>query len=478
MGLSLLLIIPAGAVKAQATVEIVPLTTGTDCMDLYATNDLFEAMVTSGSASNFQWYTEGDIQIVSSPNGPIVAVRSYTNRTPNTPYGKGRLWVTYIDSDISDLCGPQRVYFDICKIFEEQPGVNIVGPKCVSEGDTVTYSIRALVSVNLTSEIGIDRYYWNFSPDLTNPILYYSGDSSSVTFIAQDVSNAWISVDIGKCNLNDGFEYFLPIGRAIDSLNFLAGKEPVECLPLNTNTLELAFTPQSGVTYSWDVDSWGHVGTLTGSSVTLLPDNSDGRIIITAIGCETKIFEYDITRTFSDSNYIVANTCLPANTPYQFSINNLTGGVSLNWSVTGTGWSIDAGQKALANPTIDVGSGTGQIIVSNPNCPASADTLTVFIQPEKPGAITGDTCIPANDLTTRVYSISSVANANSYQWFYPSGWSVTGSANNSSITLNPDGSTIGKVGVIAIGCIETDTSYVNIGFSSTIPDSILFLSLM
>lgn len=478
MGLSLI-ILPASAVQAQAVVEIAPKPGSGTCIGLNATGAEYEVMTISGNTSNYRWWTDGDIRITGyNGDSSVVTVESYTNRPAplDEPYGKGRLWLRYRDDSISRVCADPYIYYDINKIIPKQPDVKIIGPTCARAGDTVTFSIDALVSVNLTNEIGLDRYFWDATPGVIDEIIYYSGDSSSITFeLGSLTGNDTLYVDIGQCNLNDGFRYKLPIGQSLDSLNFLAGKEPVECLPLNTDTFELAFTPQANVDYEWDIEgSWGFIAPLTGSSVSFLPDNSDATILITAENdCETKVFEYRITRSLSDSNYIVSNTCLPGGIPHQFTINNITGGVTMNWSVSGPGWSIDPGQRTRTDPTIDVGTGTGQVIVSTANCPNKADTLTVFIQPETPGAISGDTCIPQNDLTARVYSISSVANATSYEWFYPNNWTTTGATDQTSITLNPDGSTVGKVGVIAIGCSESDTSFIDIGFSSTIPDSIL-----
>ncbi len=81
----------------------------------------------------------------------------------------------------------------------------------------------------------------------------------------------------------------------------------------------------------------------------------------------------------------------------------------------------------------------GNISVSAGNScgTSSANTLAVTVSPgtpAQPGAISG-TAAQCPGLTNQTYSISAVANATTYTWTVPAGWTITSGAGTTSINV-------------------------------------------
>jgi hypothetical protein len=122
-----------------------------------------------------------------------------------------------------------------------------------------------------------------------------------------------------------------------------------------------------------------------------------------------------------------------------YSIAAVPNASTYTWSVP-TGWAITAG-NGTTSITVTTGAAgqNGNITVTAGNiCGTSAaSTLAVTVNPgtpATPGTISGTTpqC-PA--LSGQIYSIAAVPNATTYTWSVPSGWSITGGAGTSSITV-------------------------------------------
>nr|WP_199000754.1 T9SS sorting signal type C domain-containing protein [Flavobacterium sp. ASV13] len=77
--------------------------------------------------------------------------------------------------------------------------------------------------------------------------------------------------------------------------------------------------------------------------------------------------------------------------------------------------------------------------------------ITSPAAPATPGAISG-TATQCPSLTGQVYSISPVANAISYNWTVPTGWSITSGAGTTSITVNTG--TSGQNGNITVQAVN------------------------
>lgn len=410
-------------------------------------------------AHGYSWWVAGDLKIDGiSSDSMEVWVSSYSTRDKD--FGKGRIYASYWEDTISGVCGNPTVSYDVYKTFKDTT-TKIVGPDCIDPKDTVTFSIDAMVSVNLNAGIGMDHYYWSFSNGLVNRILYYSGDSSSVTFLPGTLTgHDTIFVDMGQCNFSDGFRYTKVLGQAVKTPTFAAGFEPPTCLPFNValDTIIIS-NPQTKVKYEWDFGSWTikHIST-PGDTVIFIPASNAQTITLTAVGpCETKEFKYTVTRSLTKTNTITAGLtpkCQPASTNVQFGVSGVPDGTIMEWSVRGTGWSISSADVKNTNPYITTGTDVGYVSVKTAACPYTI-TDTIFIQPTKPGAITGDTCLTRGNVTSKTYSVPAVAHANSYEWKYPKGWTVSGDSIARQITLIPNGTSADSIKVRAVGCSKS-----------------------
>lgn len=226
----------------------------------------------------------GGIQIDYIDNiNKIIGVKSKTGVEPDfgyPKYAKGRISISCeapADSACSAACpyfNPYYSYsYDVYKLFPLNETLNpIVGPVCVVEGDTVTYSVKPWVSIDKAG-IGIDNYKWILPPTLTNNILYYSADSSSITFVVDQLTGAdTIKAQIGRCNFGDANKItWLALNQAvpepeIDSVSCLAGG-------IRTVTFRVK-NPVSGVTYTWSCDKhWRIDGNAIGDTVNIITDD-------------------------------------------------------------------------------------------------------------------------------------------------------------------------------------------------------------
>ena len=116
------------------------------------------------------WSISGDLKVNPdySPNATSIQVSSYGA-------GKGRL--AYIYNQVG--CGSMSVSIDIYKRFNPNVSpynIEISGPDCILEGDTVVYSIKPILTKNLTQGIGVDEYFWTFTPGLVQEHIYKAGE--------------------------------------------------------------------------------------------------------------------------------------------------------------------------------------------------------------------------------------------------------------------------------------------------------------
>lgn len=168
---------------------------------------------------NIQWSVSGGIEI-DSQTSTSITIKSKTsdNQQLGFPkYAKGRIRFSCTAKPIEDtacvrctrLCNPYYSYtYDVYKLFPLNDTLNpIVGPVCVLQGDTVTYSVTPWVSID-KADIGIDNYKWELPENLADSILYYSADSSSITFVVNQLTGAdIIKAQIGRCNFGDPEKY-------------------------------------------------------------------------------------------------------------------------------------------------------------------------------------------------------------------------------------------------------------------------------
>lgn len=138
------------------------------------------------------------------------------------------------------------------------------------------------------------------------------------------------------------------------------------------------------------------------------------------------------------------NPCF--NTTQTYSITPVAGTASYTWMLP-SGW---AGTSTNTSIQTVVANAAGIITVTASNvCGVSAaQTLTVTVnQVPSPAAEIAGNVFPCAS-TSQIYSITPVANASSYTWTYPAGWSTSGSG-TTTITFGTVGTNSGLVQVRA-----------------------------
>jgi Secretion system C-terminal sorting domain/PKD-like domain len=380
----------------------------------------------------------------------------------NFGFGKGRLRVSYV----AGVCG-SSIDLDIYKSFTQTPP--IIGPKCIAIGDTVTYSVCPILSVNQNSDIGIDSYVWTLPANVT--ALYASGDSSSITF---KVGPSWtggnITCKLGRCNtipssLTIGIKTQAPASIVANGITVT--NNSTICVGTNLSAINLVATAPagSGYSYSWSTNnpSWGFGSAPTttsasGATVALTINESKGSVYLTTIGgCGSRIDTFNINRGLAAPLVIKRTDALACvvpgtATPFTFTVNNAAntanvGNLNFTWTVP-AGWTI---QGLATGSTINVLAGSGAVggnVTATSNGCTGTLSLPVNVRPATPSAITGPNCITLGSTAPLTYSVTNVPPL-TYTWTNTAvGWTTPGSTTN-SITYTPNGTTVGTISVVA-----------------------------
>ena len=144
------------------------------------------------------------------------------------------------------------------------------------------------------------------------------------------------------------------------------------------------------------------------------------------------------------------NTCFGTNKTLTVTGGSLGTGAVWEW-FTGScgGTPAGSGTSITVNPV--AGSNTEYFVRAAGSCNtttcASANVTVSPAAPAQPGAITGTSSV-CPLITGLTYTIHSVANANSYTWTVPTGWTITAGQGTTSITATSG--TAGQNGNISV----------------------------
>ena len=199
-------------------------------------------------------------------------------------------------------------------------------------------------------------------------------------------------------------------------------------------------------TYTWTVPAgWTITGGAGTNSITVTTGaaGQNGNITVTAGNtCGTSAAQslaVTVVSTPATPGAITgtADQCA-ALTGQTYTIGSVAGATTYTWNVP-AGWTITAGAGTTSITVTTGGAGqNGNITVTAGNsCGTSAAqslAVTVVSTPATPGAITG-TAAQCAALTGQTYTIGSVADATTYTWTVPAGWSITAGAGTTSITV-------------------------------------------
>ncbi|MBL7889569.1 MAG: T9SS type A sorting domain-containing protein [Bacteroidia bacterium] len=150
---------------------------------------------------------------------------------------------------------------------------------------------------------------------------------------------------------------------------------------------------------------------------------------------------------------ISGTTTICAGTTNTYSIASVAGATSYTWTLPG-GWTGTSTSTSIST-TASTTSGTISVTANNGCGSSAAQTIAITVNqtPAQPASISGTTTICSG--TSNTYSISPVADATSYTWTTPSGWTGTSSTETITATAN---STSGNITVTANNACGNSTS--------------------
>ncbi|MBL3655147.1 T9SS type A sorting domain-containing protein [Fulvivirga sediminis] len=426
----------------------------------------------NNSISDINWSVRGDLRIISQNGATVTIASSPQNSNYKSGYGKGQLIVSYSDTTIPSNCGRPGRSVEIFKKFGQKERTNIIGNSCINTGDTVTYSIEPLVSVNLNARIGIDLYKWEV-PNNWN-VLFYSGDSSSITFkVGQLTGNDILKADIGMANFNDGFVYELPMAQGPATPTFSAA--PPECLSLDDEQFTVSINAIEGEEYEWGFGpgtnwSFANGSTPNDPSITIKTDDRQGEVTLKIKGSCNQPLDtaFVINRSFGSNNEITGEECVEAGSYVKYTVSNSS--TNVEWTLP-EGWTYADANRNLSTVTLKVGNKGGTITAKSLNCGSDAISIDVSVQPKTPANISGPTCLEFDFNEEVTYSVPAVDNATGYQWTFPSTFTP-----NRLTTSTPTASTKANffngnkaVSVVALGCVNSKARSYTVTYAPETP---------
>lgn len=469
-------------------------------------------ITTPAGSTVLDWSMLGDLSRATSNNPPTapiqfvagnnatVSIMSYNKNlrqgfeasNPFIARSKGRITIRYTTSNgCNDF-----IEFDVLKKWLN-PNPPIVGPDCWEPGGVYVYAVDIAHGDNVLDAIGFDKYYWqvrNNAGTLVGSFANNSAESSSIVYTAP-VGAAFnppfeIKCCFGEANIGSAVASpfpgapYLTATQCVTKAILSTPQTPTfstpipSCLTTTATTFSAAITPVAGYTYTWSCTNT--VWTLTpsgaqGQNLTVTTmDGNPGTITLTITNgtCTPATFTYTVNRTFTSAQLTTSSTCVNIGASFTASVSGATGNQTC-WTLP-AGWTFVNNNAAQSNRTITVPAGTcaGAYTVTawSCACPGTTSSVTVNVRPPTPATPAGPACINIGATAPLTYTVPAVACATGYQWTIPSGW--TGSSTTNSITVTPNGSSVGNISVIALGapgCPSLTSPNLVVRFNPTMP---------
>jgi hypothetical protein len=352
---------------------------------------------------------------------------------------------------------------------------NINGsPSCNPDADFLTNNTSPCVGSSITftsTSVGATSYTWSFgataTPSVSNSanvsVTYSSVGLKTVTLTINSLSGLNTEIKTGYINV-----ITTPVAPTT-----IFGNSPI----CQGNAAESYFVnPIADATgYNWTFPSGvsqntgGNTNGITANFSTTATSGNIGASAYNACGVSSVTTKsITVNPLPSQATSITgSNTVCQGVNSVVYIANNLNNGLSYTWS-TPNGANIVSGLNTkTVTVNYDNTSTSGVLSVYSTNgCGDGAirnKAITVNPLPDAAGNITGATSNQVCPLSTNInYSVSPVANATSYAWVYPSGYTVASGGTSNSIFLDATlGATNGGVKVVAKNaCGNGDTSSV------------------
>lgn len=264
----------------------------------------------------------------------------------------------------------------------------------------------------------------------------WSGSSLTSTIIGlSNTSGGTITVTAqNSCGVSSPVSIVVTIGTSPQAPSSISGSDSL-CAN-SSNTYSVPSVP--GETYTWTLP-FGWTGSSTTSTITATSGTSGGTIAVTATSsCGTSpaaFLPVSIISVPSAPTTISGDTNICENTTNTYNVAAVSN-ETYTWTLP-LGWS---GSSTTASISTTAGNAGGNLqVVANNACGSSTPTsINVGVEtiPLAPAAIFGTNVFC--EYSPFALSCSAVANAVTYTWTYPSGW--TANASTTTLTGSVDNS--------------------------------------
>lgn len=226
--------------------------------------------------------------------------------------------------------------------------------------------------------------------------------------------------------------------------------------------------------YQWKVNGSNRNGETNSTFVTSSLNSGDS-VTVELTSSEECTTTNPVT---SDPIITAVNDNLTPEIAIEVTDSDICPGDEVTFSITsianegttpGYQWKVDGNNvgngTTFTSTDIEDGQTVSVVLTSNETCLADNDiesnqiTMEVFPPaPAVPGVITGEIEVCSSE-TGLVYSVPAVANATSYSWTLPNGWTMSpANQTSNNITVNAGGSGSGEISVIAINSCGDSSS--------------------
>ncbi|MDD3875540.1 MAG: T9SS type A sorting domain-containing protein [Bacteroidales bacterium] len=250
----------------------------------------------------------------------------------------------------------------------------------------------------------------------------------------------------------------------------ISGNSPICSGTQNT----FSIIPVSGATsYTWTLPS-GWSGSSTNETINTTSNSTGGNITVTASnlcgtsGSQTKAVT--VQTIPATPGIISGSTTSCEGVQGTYSVTAVSGATSYTWSMP-SGWTGTSTTNTI-NVTPSSNSGNITVTASNTCGTSQAASLNVTVSPvpAQPGTISGNTSVCSG--TAQNYSVTSVANATSYTWTLPSGWSGTSTTNSINVTAGTSSGNITVKANNTCGSSAIQTLAVTVNSTPVTPGTI------
>ncbi len=352
---------------------------------------------------------------------------------------------------------------------------NIDGsPSCNPDADFLTNNTSPCVGSSITftsTSVGATSYTWNFgataTPSVSNianvPVTYSTVGPKTVTLTINSLSGLNVEIKTAYINV-----ITIPTAPAsIFGNSTICQGQTAESFFVNTvtdaNSYNWSFP--SGVT----LNTGGNTNAITANFSTTATSGNISVTTSNACGVSsatTKSITVNPLPTQA-SAITGSNTVCQGVNSVIYTATNLNNGLSYTWA-TPNGCNIISGLNTRTiTVNYDNSSTSGIMSVFGTNGCGDGGTrnktITVNPLPGAAGIISGSTSNQVCPLSTNInYSITPVANATSYAWVYPTGYTVASGGASNSIFLDATlGASNGGIKVVGKNaCGNGDTSSV------------------